>query len=488
MAARARIRVVAPFVPRVAARVRSGVREVEDSSETFVPAPGWLTDDDRRQDATAERLAEGLLDQNQGLLRDMGIAGDVRRRRGVPGLWLKTSTRVGAVPLLSPISARADFGLVVRPRFAWQSAGDMMAATGFRCAPQILPQLPELPQSERRVPAWVLSAIILPRLGRLLASLDRRFDIVDLDLRAPAGSVDWQRYATTRLPMARVLDVPCRRPDLREDADLLAALHHVVLRHRAALLAQRSTGPVVHALLAVCARMLHRLAGHPPRLPSPALRRRWIQRPLQRSVFREGIQAVGWTVDERGLAGLSDLEGLAWCLDMERFFEAWTEAVAERLAQRIGGVVRAGRTGQTRSALDWRPPQLATQGALVPDVVVLGPTVAVVFDAKYKRHAERLQHGGWSGLPESLRETHRDDLLQVLAYSALVNAPRVVACLAYPVAAEAWADLVERQRAWAKARVSGGPRNVELAWCALPMGGDPGQAAEMLAQVVREVA
>ena len=477
-----------PLAKVQAPRLRSGVREVEDSSEHFLSALGWLADDTRGREATAERLAESFLEQNQGILRDMAITSDVRRQRGVPGIYLRTSTRVGAVPLLSPVTARPDFGLVVRPRFSWTSAGDMLAATGFRCTPQILTQLPELPQSERRVPPWVMSAVVLPRLERLLATLDRRFEVVAGDLRAPKGAVDWTQYATQRLPQGRALDVPCRWPDLRDDGDLLAAIHHVVQRHRSVLWLHRSAGRVVHALLDRCTRMLHRLAGQPPRPPSAAIRRMWVQRPLQRSVFREGIQAVGWTVDERGLAGLSDLEGLAWCMDMEVFFEAWTEAVAERLARKTGGIVRAGRTLATRAGLDWRPAQLGTQRSLIPDVVVSRPDVALVLDAKYKRHAEALQrNGGWAGMPESLRETHRDDLLQVLAYSALVDAPRVVACLAYPCPLERWQDLVARGRAWSRARVQGGPRPVDVAWCALPMGGDPDLAAGMLAEMMREV-
>jgi hypothetical protein len=43
------------------------------------------------------------------------------------------------------------------------------------------------------------------------------------------------------------------------------------------------------------------------------------------------------------LAGLSDLAGLAWRMDMEVFFEAWVEAVAEDAARRVGSGLRAGR-------------------------------------------------------------------------------------------------------------------------------------------------
>ncbi|MBM4346334.1 MAG: hypothetical protein FJ100_23410 [Deltaproteobacteria bacterium] len=446
---------------------------------------------DARFDAAAERHAEAVLDQNAGVLRELGVSGDVRPRAGRIGLQLRATTRIGAVPLLSPVTGRPDLGLVVRPRLAWTGLGDVLATTGFRQPPTLLPQLPELPRSERRVPSWVLSSILLPRIERLLRSLERRFEMVEVDLPAPKGTVDWNRYATQRLPQARALAVPCRFSDLRDDGELLSALHFAVTRHRAGLLGHRHSARVVRTLLDLCEQLLHRLAVQPPRPPSAAARRAWAQRPLTRSVFREGLQAINWTLDERGLAGLSDLEGIAWRLDMAALFEAWAEALADRLARRMGATVRAGRTEATRAHLRWEPPRLGMQGSLLPDVVLERPDFALVIDAKYKRHAEWMQRGGWQALAEPLREEHRADLLQVLAYASLVRAPRVVVCLAYPYAADAWPDLVAREHAWASAEVparwagewTAGPRSLTVAWCALPVGGEVDGAVDVLQKV-----
>ncbi len=49
--------------------------------------------------------------------------------------------------------------------------------------------------------------------------------------------------------------------------------------------------------------------------------------------FVEGLQAIHWTVEERGLAGLSDLEGIPWTMPMEQFFEAWVETVMRSRAR-----------------------------------------------------------------------------------------------------------------------------------------------------------
>ncbi len=106
------------------------------------------------------------------------------------------------------------------------------------------------------------------------------------------------------------------------------------------------------------------------------------------------------------LAGLSDLAGLAWRMDMEVFFEAWVEAVAEDAARRVGARLRAGRRHETRVPLDWATPSAGSPRSLVPDLVLEREDVVVVLDAKYKRHAEEIERLGWANADEVLRE-HR---------------------------------------------------------------------------------
>jgi hypothetical protein len=78
-------------------------------------------------------------------------------------LHIDSGSAVGAVPLVSPISGRRDFGLVVQPRFPWKGIGPMLAEMGWLISPTPL-RLPLLKRSERRVPPWVLSFMILARL------------------------------------------------------------------------------------------------------------------------------------------------------------------------------------------------------------------------------------------------------------------------------------------------------------------------------------
>jgi hypothetical protein len=475
------------YVRPPGARVIAGTRAVVDCSEQFIPALAWLGGEGADPRAGAELRAEQLVARNAGLLRDLGVSAVPRRRSGEPGLLVKSSTRVGAVPLLSPITGRPDFGLVVEPRFAWSSAGDMLAGTGFRVVPELLP-VPNLPQSERRVPPWVLSSVVLTRLRALIASMSRRFSMVEADLSAPRGQVDWQTYATARFAVGRALEVPSRFPDLRDDEPLRAAIHWVVRRHRDALLGQMAAGVVVRRLLELCDLLIARLRGTAPQMPSARTRRSWSGRSLDARVFQEGVQAMDWTIDERGLAGLSDLSGLAWRMDMETFFEAWVEAIAESTARRVGARLRVGRRKETSVPLDWHPPHAGSQRSLLPDVVLEREDVVVVLDAKYKRHAEEIERLGWSHASDDLREQHRGDLLQALAYSTLFSAPRVVACLVYPASRSAWMGLSERRRVAMRATVRTGARHVELALLAVPLSGNCEDAAMALSELVNVAA
>ena len=71
----------------------------------------------------------------------------------------------------------------------------MISSTGWRVFPKVLP-LPQLKISERKIPPWVLSTVVLARLEALLQQLDRRFEVTEADLTAPKGQVNWSIYAT----------------------------------------------------------------------------------------------------------------------------------------------------------------------------------------------------------------------------------------------------------------------------------------------------
>jgi hypothetical protein len=142
-----------------------------------------------------------------------------------------------------------------------------------------------------------------------------------------------------------------------------------------------------------------------------------------------------------------------------------------------GGQLFVGHKGQTVFPLHWTDPGLRSLGHLTPDLVLRRHDELHVFDAKYKAHFAELDVAGWMRMAEGIRESHRADMHQALAYAALFDAPRITTTLVYPLRPETFAALHARGRDVARAELLHGGRQLVLELQGLPFGRSAGQAA-----------
>lgn len=458
--------------------------ELNDSSEKDYPAAGFFGCRARDPESQAARLGEQFVRQNRAIFAAMDVSAACHYDGVRVRLVLKSGAAVGAAPLASPTSARPDFGLVVQPRFHWKGIGLMLGEMGWRVVPSPL-KLPLMRRSERRIPPWVLWAMILARLEVLLRSLSPRFELVQSVRSAPRGAILWPEYATRKLPSGRALDLPCEYPELSADRTLMGSIRFALEKQLSALQGQAAMGAAVSGLIGRCNALLDLVQGVAPIRPAPFAFRTWLQRPMRASAFIEGVEAIQWTADDRGLAGVSDLEGLPWRMDMDAFFEAYVETVGARLARRLGGTLRVGRLRQTLHSISWDGPRAVSQASLVPDIWLEWPGVTLIIDAKYKRHWEELRQIGWRSIGPEGRGRHRADILQMLAYANLPQTQRVIACLIYPCGAEAWHTSRPADELVQRASVGGAKREVELWLAAAPMDLPVAEAGAPLEETLR---
>ncbi len=380
----------------------------------------------------------------------------------------QSGAQIGAFPLISPVTGKSEIALIVRPRFGWTGLGRVLGISGFKIVPQVL-SLPLLPKTEREIPDWILSSTILPRIKALLAQLSRRFEIVEDVRSAPHGQVNWANYVMEKLPAMKFLEVPCRHPDLRSDRELTAAIHYVLRKQLASLESQRHAGMVVVELLQICLTLLRLVDQVSPIRPSRKQLDGWSRLPFATRVYSHGLDAITWSSEETGLGGMTDWRGLPWVMSMEQFYEAWVETVFSRYTRRFGGLLRVGRRRETISPIAWDRPFLGSQKFLMPDIIIEQDDRTIFVDAKYKDHLESLQQHRWLELGDEVRERHRDDLLQVLAYSTLSESKAITACLTYPCTVAIWANLKKRGTVSHTAAVYAGRRKIDIVMLAVPM-------------------
>jgi 5-methylcytosine-specific restriction endonuclease McrBC regulatory subunit McrC len=361
----------------------------------------------------------------------------------------------------------------------------MLGQMGWRVAPRPL-RLPLLRRSERRVPPWVISLMVIERLELLVRQLTRRFELTEQTLSAPKGTILWQPYISRQIAKGNLHHVPCRFPDLRDDRLLKGMIRWTLERQARSLSSQLEHGAFIHQLLERVQGLIAHVRDVAPVRPTESLTYNMGRLPLRSEVFHEGLQAIEWTAEERGLAGLCELEGIPWVMEMDQFFEAWVEHVLEHVTRHTGGVLRRGRTRQTLVPLHWDPPSGGTQLSLLPDLVLEAADFTLIADAKYKRHLEEfISQGRWE-VAEETRERHRADIFQVLAYSGLFQARTTLAVLIYPCRMETWRSLRERGRLIQKAILPVAGRSCELWLTAMPMAAKAAEAAQPLIDALRE--
>ena len=343
--------------------------EMTDLGLCEVPAQFLMKDDKSpKPESQTARLAAQFITDNRGILNDFGVTIETKYDGQRVSLLFSSSNYIGAAPLRSPTSGRVDYGLIIKPRFDWSGLGPMLSSMGWKIVPTAL-RLPLVPGTERKIPPWVLASITLHRIQLLLDQLNRNFNFVETNLAAPKGSVNWNLYATRRLPNLRLLDIPCKYPDLQDNDDLKAGIHYTLKLIMSSLQSQRTSGIFVLQLLDLCQYLILKVNSIMPKPPSSLSFQLWNKIPIRTEAFREGLKAIEWTIEERGLAGLSNLHGLPWIMPMEQFFEAWIETIAGHIIRNIGGQLRAGRKRETITPISWDPPFTGSQKHLLPDII-----------------------------------------------------------------------------------------------------------------------
>ncbi len=414
--------------------------------------------------------AETFLRFNEEALRALDVRTDIASDGDGVVVNLIPGGRAGAAPLRSIVTGHVAGGVLVKPRFGWAGVGQILRLTGWRSSPYFL-SLPLVPGSAREVPPWVLAGPVLSRLASLLRSMYPGYQQAEATLTKPRGRILWQPYLSTSLPRGKWGHLPCQFPDLAVDPELGRHAKWALERLHRSLLATGSSDPVAIGLAAWARHLIESLSDVNAVMPRrDELDRRMLGNRVLGEALRQGLEAIAWIVDERGLGGGNERDGVAWALPLDLLWENYVEAAYRQEAALTGGEIRVGRLGQTVFPLEWSDPVHRTLGHLVPDLVIRRGSSIQIVDAKYKAHLAEIDDRGWRQIEEEGREQHRADLHQVLAYASLYEATEITATLVYPLRLSTFISLRERRRDRSFAELFHGGRRVILELRGLPFG------------------
>jgi McrBC 5-methylcytosine restriction system component len=426
------------------------------------------------RDRTWNAYADSFVRANRSSLDALDVQPAFTSDRDEIGLVLRPGGTIGAVPLRAPTTQKVVGGLVVEPRFGWNGIGSLLTSIGWSASPELL-RYPLVPGSAREIPPWVLAGPMIQRIASLLKEVTRGFRIHEEVRQMPRGQILWRQYSSRQMTRGMFHQLPCRFPELGPDQLLRAYLRWGLEQIHVSLATYARTDMIARRLAESSQTMLEMLRDIPARTPTrQALELLSFGPGLPSLTLQEGLQALGWIVDERGLAGLAETDGLSWRLSMHEVFERWVEYIVRQWTREFGGTVTTARNGDSRFPILWTRGSTRSLKDLAPDIVVESGDTVYVVDAKYKSHFEELDDRRWRELGDELRSEHRHDMHQILAYAALFDAPRIVALLVYPMYPNSWESTRQRGRGIARALLPTPTRQIELGLIGVPIEFLPG--------------
>lgn len=414
------------------------------------------------------RDTQTLIDNNRPRFESLDITSAISSYADNFEISLKTNGIIGAVPLKSTYKDMVG-GVIVEPRFGWGDYGKMLNAIGWRAAPEIL-KFPLVPGSAKHIPPWVIAGPLLIWIKDLLESLSPGFSMIDENRYSPRGRINWQKYSTQSVPRGNYHVFPCKYPDLGTNVIIKSYIRWSLEKIKNSLLRFSRGDPFSSNLLEMIEILITTLIDIQPKTPDKVFLENEVRRnPLAPIKTLNGFQALSWVVDEKGLAGSNETDGLAWRIPISELFERWVESIIRSWASEIGGKVKTAINGDASVPLLWSNSRIKSLTSLKPDIVVETFDTVYIVDAKYKGFFEELDDDKWWALSEEIKSDHRHDLHQVLAYASLYEKPRIVSLLAYPTYESTYARLSDFGNTLSRASIPLGYKQVEVGIIGLPL-------------------
>jgi len=331
-------------------------------------------------------------------------------------IFFKTSHFIGTIPLRAPDTGKQIGDFVVSPRFIsknrFEEYVEILDLLRGEISPEIIDSLPLASRNTFRPPLYLEAVKFISALEKIVKLNWRKFDVKEIQSFQPSGQVNWNKYANQSYKVEDRLKYPVRKNFLSEFHSEYSEIRFVYDLCKTELLSPNTPINIRLLLSKRLSYLDERLYFHKPKITSK------IQvRNSDNLVFREAKQIANRIIN------FNLIEGTAWRVDFADVFEKFVQYIFKEVAKSIGGkfIPNLKINSNTGNKFQWNLKNLEPDGVLLKDELIF------FIDAKYKSHLYNKFDQS-----ESLKEEHRKDLHQILAYSSFNDAKNKIGFLCYP--------------------------------------------------------
>lgn len=332
-------------------------------------------------------------------------------------LGFRTSNFVGTIPLRAPDTGKQIGDFIVVPRYTTKDRYEDYIRILDLLDEEIsyeqrLDSLPLVSGRNFRPPLYLEAVKFIRTLEKVGHTRWHKFDRVEKNLREPTGQVNWKKYLTREHKVEMRQVFPVSKNTLSENHSEYRQMRYVFDLCRSELLSAHTPLRLRAQIRPSIQFLDEKMAQFSPLAVIECIER-FVDTPLIKQLKAQANKVLQHNVSD----------SVAWRVDFSEVFERFVQHIFKGIAQEHGARLIKNHKMKGYSSY----PSAWELRHLEPDAILQKEDVSIFIDAKYKAHL----YNRYS-ISADLKEEHRRDLHQIMAYMSFSKGEKKQGVLCYP--------------------------------------------------------
>lgn len=373
----------------------------------------WFKSADKR---IIGQYLQKFIDYNTEQFKFLGVQPYIIGSDQHTALTFRSSGFIGSIPLRAPDTGKQIGDFVVMPRFTgrdrFEDYIEILNLLGTEISPEVIDSLPLASGKNFRPPLYLEAVKFIASLEKLISRPWRKFDNVEKISSQPTGQINWNKYINTEFKIENRLKFPTRKNILSEFHSEYAEVRYVFDICKNELLSSNTPQRIKNIIRVKLNFIEEKLYHHKPKATNN-IAIKSSDSPTVKTCKEQANKILNFNL----------VDSTAWRVDFSDVFEKFVQHIFKEVAKETGGKLFANFKFHSRTSkhYTWELKHIE------PDAIYQKENFLVFIDAKYKSNLYNKFDNS-----ETLKDDHRHDLHQIMAYSSFSKTDFKYGFLCYP--------------------------------------------------------
>lgn len=374
----------------------------------------WFKSADKR---IIGQYLQKFVSYNSDLFNFLGVQPYVVGADKNTSLVFRSSEFIGTIPLRASDTGKQIGDFVVMPKFSghnrFEDYIEILNLLGSKISPHVIDSLPLASGGNFRPPLYLEAIKFIASLESLIKTSWKKFDSTEKITPQPLGQVNWNKYISNEYKIEERLRYPVRKSILSELHNEYSQIRYVFDICNKELLSPNTPKRIKTSIISRLAFIEEKLYMHKPKATNIII------------IKSADIPAIKYCKKQANkILKYNFIDSTAWRVDFSDVFEKFVQFIFNKVEKDVGGHLFSNYKIHSSKKQAYYPWMLKY---IEPDAIFNKGDILIFIDAKYKSNLYNKNSNS-----ETLKDEHRRDLHQIMAYSSFSKSRFKYGMLCYP--------------------------------------------------------